>query len=221
MAKERLSKLQKWILGTCLEKMHILKRDAREFYGKRYPPGKRIREGFYGGMTHKYADEHLEKKWESESGLISSYVVKEEYISTKSQEITIYKSFKNLEKKGLLNRGHLTEKGFLTAKSFANVGTFANYKGYKQAIDEELAEAKKRAEQSRKRLRRMLKGPTEEEKKKIAEYETKFKEYESKFNIKTISELCCEECLDKIVKLQKDSGVEKVKALQQEVEGLL
>ncbi len=239
MAKERLSKLQKWILTKCLEGETIHRNKIREFYGKEYPPSYKDKELSWGGVDraekHMLEERGIEKKeWDFElrrftgKTYIHKYkVIKEQYITTKAEEVAITRTFSNLKDKGLLDpvdkwgRCYLSGKGFLIANNHRAGTTFVNYKEYKKAIDEEVAEAKKRAEQFGKRLRLMSKGPTEEEKKKIAEYETKLKEYNSKFSIKTISELCCEACLDKIVKLQKDSGVEKLKELQQEVEGLL
>jgi hypothetical protein len=41
MAKERLSKLQKWILKECLERGYLRGNEAREYFGKRYPGSKR------------------------------------------------------------------------------------------------------------------------------------------------------------------------------------
>jgi len=233
MAKERLSKLQKWILTKCLEEGMFHRNKIREFYGKKYSPAYKDKE-LYESDVYK-ADKHMleergveEKEWDFEGEtFIRKYtgktyirkykVIKEQYITTKAEEVTISRTFGNLKNKNLLNavgkwgRCYLSEKGFLIAKNFLVVQTFINYKEYKKVIDEEIEKYSKP----------FSLGYTPEQKKKIAEYETKLKEYESKFNIKTISELCCEECLDKIVKLQKDSGVEEVKSLKQEAEELL
>ena len=239
MAKERLSKLQKWILTKCLEGGMFHRNEIRGFYGKKYPPSDKDKERSWVDVdrTDKHMIEEREverNEWEfklrrfTDKTYIHKYkVIKEQYITTKAEEVAITRTFSNLKNKDLLNpvdkwgRCYLSEKGFLIAKSFPGEGKFVNYREYKKAIDEEVAKAKKEFEQFRKRTRLMFKGPTEEEKKKIAEYEAKLKEYESKFNIKTISDLCCEECLDKIVKLQKDSGVEEVKELEQEAGELL
>jgi len=238
MAKERLSKLQSWVLTKWLEGEMIHRNKIREFYGKECPPSYKDKELSWGSVDraakHMLEERAVEKnKWDFKlrrftGTYIHEYkVIKEQYITTKAEEVTITRTFSNLKNKGLLEKVdkwgyyYLSEKGFLIAKSFANVGTFVNYKKYKQAIDEKVAEMNKSVEQSRKRLRLMSKGHTEEEEKQIAGYETKLKEYENQFNVKTISELCCDECLEKIVRLQKDSGVEEVKALKQEVEALL
>jgi len=233
MSKERLSKLQKWILTKCLEGGMFDRNKIREFYGKKYPPSYKDKE-LYESDVYK-ADKHMleergveEKEWDFElNTYIRKYtgktyirkykVIKEQFITTKAEEVAISKTFRNLKNKNLLNpvgkwgRCYLSEKGFLIAKNFLDVQTFVNYKEYKKVIDEEIEKYSKP----------FSLGYTPEQKKKIAEYETKLKEYESKFNIITISELCCEECLDKIVKLKKDSGFEEIKELEQETETLL
>jgi len=52
------------------------------------------------------------------------------------------------------------------------------------------------------------------------ELKSKLEDYTNKFNADTIFNICCDGCQTKIYKLQKDSGVNELKILKQEIEGL-
>lgn len=102
MAKERLSKLQKWILTECLKTEELL-------------PYDKTKEKFFN--TEKI---------------------------TRSQQVVIVKSLKNLLDKELLKREpkyklfradyYLTEKGFLKANKCRAIETNVSYKEYQKKI---------------------------------------------------------------------------------------
>jgi len=234
MAKERLSKSQKWILRRCFEKKMIQRSDVREFYAKTYPPSTKDKEldphelkRTDKSMLEERQEERRkfdseQRKWTNETYLHRFYVVKEQYVTTKAEEVTISRTLKNLMNKGSLEqigkRGayFLTEKGYRIAHIFYNGVTFLSYKQYKDAIDEQIAEEERRYEASI----NSFKPPSEEYRKKALEYNAMLKEYEKRFNPKSMSELCCDKCQEKIVQLQKESGVVELIALKQELEEL-
>ena len=128
MAKERLSKLQKWILSHCVEKGFIWRNDAREFYGKKFSPSGRI------------------------VGYTFPPVENKESLSSKAEEVSISKSFRNIERKGLITRDEkwdgvprweLTEKGFLKANEWEQMYPFISFKDYCIGVEKKKKEQKK------------------------------------------------------------------------------
>lgn len=146
MAKERLSKLQKWILARCLTKIRIQRCEIRRFFGKVfYPiPGKRV----------YMQPNEAEKRWKKQGCGPEDFEVtktppefwmypKPELRSTLSIEATISRTFRNLRKKGLIQgkgRINLTEKGFLIVNKrikATHLLTFSEYAGKVQKLEEE------------------------------------------------------------------------------------
>jgi len=234
MAKERLSKLQKWILTKCLEGKTIHRNEIREFYGKEYQPSYKDKELSWVDVDRagKYMLEERQeerrkfdyKQWKytDETYIHKYHVVKVQYISTKAEEVIISRTLKSLKNKCLLEQikkwgdYHLTEKGFLIAKSFVAGDTFVNYKEYKQAIDKQIAEEEKRHQA----FVNSFKEPSEEYQKKRLELKAKLKDYESKFNVYSVINICCSECKVEIEKFQKKSGIEEVKKIKEELDSL-
>jgi len=165
MAKERLSKLQKWILSRCMEEILLRQNAARNFYGKKLPYGVKTRSFPPGIMERVIKPEEMElyditleehKLWNAETHCCDirlEYTIvtpKGEYISTKTEEESISRSFKKLEDKGLITREkewrpwRLTERGFLIAKKTATSCNFVNFKDYQSKIEQIDVENKKR-----------------------------------------------------------------------------
>ena len=114
MAKERLSKLQKYILQRCLEHTFVTRYDAYEFYGKKWGPAERAK------------------------------IVKDGSPPTRAIEAAVSRTFKNLVNRGCLTSYalhpwwyHLTEKGFLKVNTWIQKSPFVNFKDYRDKIDEE------------------------------------------------------------------------------------
>lgn len=144
MSKERLSKLQKWILEKCLKDINISRDKAREFYGKRFSPKGR----------YKWARFSIRKEQErffdnnKGTGRIQEYKPKKEFMTTRAVEATISRTFRNLVGKGYLVRGRfayeLTRKGWLkvnrnenSLKVNRNQNTeTVSFKDYRQRLDE-------------------------------------------------------------------------------------
>lgn len=165
MAKERLSKLQKWILSRCMEEMLLRRNEARKFYGKKLPYGVETRLFPPGMMERVIKPEEMEwydvtlkehKLWNYEThscDIPQEYTIvtpKGEYISTKAEEVSISRSFKKLEDKGFITREkewrpwRLTERGFLIAKKTATPCDFVNFKDYQSKVEQIDEENKKR-----------------------------------------------------------------------------
>ncbi len=233
MAKERLSKLQKWILTKCLEGKRIHRSVVMEFYGKKYLPGYKDKELSWDidkadkHMLEERQEERRKfdyKQWKytDETYIHKYHVVKDQYISTKAEEVIISRTLKNLKNKCLLEQinkwgdYHLTEKGFLIAKNCVTDGTFINYKEYKEAIDQIIAEEERRHQA----FVNSFKKPSEEYEKKRLELKAKLKDYESKFNVYSVINICCSECKVEIEKFQNKSGIEEVKKIKEELDSL-
>jgi len=242
MSKKRLSKLQKWILKECLENLFFERDQAREFYGKKFSPGynqtfgkgweKKRDMSDYELFTREYSGGY---KWEG-------YRAKKELFSTRAVEVSISRSLKSLITKGYLmqphkwGRLHLTKKGFLKANKLAEVGgvispsvnvkksgnvqTFINLKTYKARVDEVEQQRRKAAKESSKRLRQQF-NPSPERQKKLFEFKKIKEEFDKKFSPGSIFELCCEECKKKIVKFQKNCGIEEVNRLAEELKDIV
>ncbi len=231
MAKERLSKLQKWILTKCLEGETINRDDVKEFYGKEYLPNYKDKEVHPGDINKELleARERQErrfdrKQWKYTNEIYTHhyYVVKEQHIETKAEEVAISRTFKNLKIKGLLEQiskygaYYLTEKGFLIVNKSVRSPRFVNYKEYKQIIDKQIAEDEKRHQA----FINSFKEPSEEYQKKRLELKAKLKDYESKFNLYSVINICCSECKVEIEKFARQSGAEQLKTIKEELENL-
>lgn len=144
MAKERLSKLQKWILNRCLENKGsgIVRDESREFFGKKLPPkrysNEALREGFgWGEKGEKF-------NWNGRY-----YTPKKELISTRSIEASVSRSFNNLIRKGFITDRYyfgqcfLTEKGFLKVNEKTNCNIVNIYKNYIDTINKANEEREK------------------------------------------------------------------------------
>jgi len=234
MAKERLSKLQKWILTKCLEGEMIHRNEIRGFYGKKYQPSYKDKELSWVDVDR--ADKHMleereveENEWDFELRTFTgkTYIrkykfIKEQYITTKAEEVIISRTLKSLKNKCLLEQinkwgsYYLTEKGFLIAKNSPGAETFVNYKEYKETIDQIKAEEKKRDQA----YVNSFKEPSEEYQKKRLELKAKLKDYESKFHLYSVINICCSECKVEIEKFQKKSGIEEVKKIKEELDSL-
>ena len=137
MAKERLSKLQKWILNKCSTE-GISRSDAMGFFGKKYSGRYRdqkssdtkiskdraeyyFNEGFpdrKGDFEERVYDEEV-YDWKRKKNVIKKmkyYVCKDDLIITKSENVVITKSLQNLVKKNLLSYPEKRGKYYLTKK---------------------------------------------------------------------------------------------------------
>ena len=139
MAKERLSKLQKWILTRCLENktQKIARDEVREFFGKRfrpkrteYPWGDEDRK-YYNWTTREYPNGHKQELFSP----------KPELVSTRSIEASVSRSLGNLIKRGFLTEKYhygqhfLTEAGFLKVNKKEGVRIVNTYENYVKAIN--------------------------------------------------------------------------------------
>lgn len=136
MAKERFSKLQKWILQKCLKKKVIYRNEVREFYGREFPGRyrkeiiwewaidrfKKNRFEEYEGTFLMWSFDEEKRTGQQMDQKLKYYKVKEEFIITRSEETDISRSLKGLIKKGILIQAKesagglkLTEDGFLKA----------------------------------------------------------------------------------------------------------
>ena len=135
MSKERLSKLQKWILEKCVEDLSIPRDKAREFYGKYFSP-----KGRHGPLSFPVREE--QKKfydYDKGKGWREQYRPKKEFLTTRAMEATISRTFRNLVGKGYLVKERfgyqLTEKGWLKVNKNQN-SEIVNFKDYKDRVDE-------------------------------------------------------------------------------------
>lgn len=234
LKKERLSKLQKWVLLKCLEEKTFYRDMIRQFYGKHYPPS--YKDKPLNWRDEERADnkmlEEMQRevrkydydigKWTDEVKIYHYKVIKEKDITTKAEESAISRTLTKMKIKGLLEQEnkwrayYLTEKGFLIVNSFHDGVTIANFKEYRNVVDQQFAESKRGYEN----FINSFKKPSEEYQKKAIELKSKLEDYGNKFNADTIFNICCDGCQTKIYKLQKDSGVNELKILKQEIEGL-
>ena len=136
-AKERLSKLQKWILDKCpAEGIH--RSGVMGFFGKKYSGSYRNQKSYstkifedratyyfnerYPGRRNDFEEREGEFEtydWERKEYVIEKrkyYVCKEELIITNSENVVITKSLKNLVKKNLLSQPKKWSKYYLTEK---------------------------------------------------------------------------------------------------------
>jgi len=130
MSKERLSKLQKWILKRCLKRVLFERQEARLFYGKKFSPGGYEKKAF---------------------NVYKSYTPKKELRSTRAIEASISRSLTNLLGRGLLGYDpmtgyYLTEKAFL-ALAERRISSNDNFKEYKAKVDLIAGQWRKRTEQ--------------------------------------------------------------------------
>jgi len=167
MAKERLSRLQKWILEKCLKDLGIRYQDAGEFSRKKYTNRKPefIGEGhdlkkMYGEDYKKEFD--IEKvKREKISGYIWHGLKisrKKELCITNSEKAVISRSLKGLVKKGFLiqpikyREYRLTKAGLLKANKKDTPDRFVSFKEYQKKIEETEKEQQERAKKRYKKL---------------------------------------------------------------------
>ena len=161
MAKERLSKLQKWILEKCLKDLGINYQDTAGFFGKKYTNKKPefIGEGhdlkkMYGENYKKEFD--IEKvKQEKWGGYVWHGLKvsrKPEFCITNSEKAVASRSLKSLIKKGFLiqprkyGEYRLTKVGLLKANNLDTRDKTISFKEYQERI--------KKAEQERERTYR-------------------------------------------------------------------
>ena len=136
MAKERLSKLQKWILNRCLENKEngIIRDESREFFGKKLPPKRHSNEALSEGFGWGEKGEKFD--WNGRY-----WTPKKELISNRSIEASVSRSFNNLIKREFLTKKYyygqcfLTEKGFLKVNEKTNCIIVNTYKNYVDVIN--------------------------------------------------------------------------------------
>jgi len=144
VAKERLSKLQKWILNHCLENKEtgITRDEIREFWNKKLPPKSNflteaLKEANFGIKGEKFI-------WDGRY-----FSVRKELISTRSIEASISRSFNNLIKRGFVignspwRKHYLTEMGFLKVNKKENSKSVNTYENYIDAINKANEEMEK------------------------------------------------------------------------------
>jgi hypothetical protein len=168
MAKERISRLQKWILSECLKRTEIHYRDTFTFFGKKFTNIKsqereeeidfkaRLGENY----QNEYNIENIERHHEFESGgQVHRFdwkgfriTPKKELLITNSEKAILSRSLKGLSNKKLLNQSRkygcytLTEKGFLKANNCHADTIFVSFKEYNEPIEKRYEERKKRLE---------------------------------------------------------------------------
>ena len=149
MTKERLSKLQKWILEKCLKGLGISYRDTFIFFGKK---GTERRPEFIGeghDLKKRYGKDY-KKEFDIKKvkQTIGGYVWKGLKISimpkfciTNSEKAVASRSLKGLIKKGLLiqprkyREYRLTKEGFLKANKSPTDDTFVSFKEYQKKVN--------------------------------------------------------------------------------------
>ncbi len=171
MAKERLSKIQKWILERCLENLSIHFRGTAEFFGKKYlrkadvMPQQRNYglEYFLGEDFEKYYI--VEKvEWPNKyqpDGIFRGYrtTPRQEFLPTNSEKVIASRSLKNLVDKGLLVQDGkygsytLTEEGVLKVNNCDTKFPGVSYKEYLEAIEKKKEERQKEYEAMVQRMR--------------------------------------------------------------------
>lgn len=159
MAKERLSKLQKWILVKDLQDIEIGYRTVASYFGKKNLSVKPRSGGWYSDMSKDeslikslgpdykeiYDIEEISKKYLIGNNWIDwegyEATVKKELFLTGSEKAIISRSLRGLLNKGLLTqkgkygRYRLTEAGFLKANNCNFVTCFVSFKDYQKEID--------------------------------------------------------------------------------------
>lgn len=156
MAKERLSKLQKWILVEAYKKTVLPRRFIRLFFNKWFHPG--INNFNLDdtpsieamGFTKKDKEKAFDRNfydWPKGNGIagekLERFSHKEEYRSTKAIEVTISRTLKNMIAKGILLEHldmerfyHLTEKGCLMLTEITK-GNAVNFKEYMKKVEDD------------------------------------------------------------------------------------
>jgi len=161
MAKERLSKLQKWILGKCLKDLGVRYQATFTFFGKR---GTKRKPDFYGkgynlkeelGENYKKEFDIEKVKQEMWGGYVWHGLKvsrKPEFCITNSEKAVASRSLKSLIKKGFLiqprkyGEYRLTKVGLLKANNLNTRDKTISFKEYQERI--------KKAEQERERTYR-------------------------------------------------------------------
>jgi len=151
MEKERLSKLQKWILEKCSKDLTICFQDVFAFFGKKDT----LKKPKAWGENHdfkKLFGENYKKEFDVEKvkqTYSNGYVWKGKKISrkkelciTNSEKAVISRSLKGLVKKGFLiqtvkrwGEYRFTEEGLLKANKSATSGTLISFNEYQMKIE--------------------------------------------------------------------------------------
>lgn len=148
MSKERLGKLQKWILKKCLDNTFLHRNQAREFYGKKLGPGNRDRKPASYNLEWSKKEGLLEEKeidvygfykvWDEEQKKYirpktgkkeKAWVFRDDLIATKAMEVSISRCFNALVVRGLLERIGKWGKYYLTERGFVKVNNQAKPPG--------------------------------------------------------------------------------------------
>ena len=157
MAKERLSKLQKWILEKCLKDLKLHRQNAFEFFGKKFSEryrnkkewlldikdifkrlGRDPRYYFKKDITGLFWD-FDKKKYTKQTRRF--FIPKEEMIITRSEQAVITRSLKGLVKKGFLIQARkwgeyrLTKEGLLKANKNTTKDKIISFKDYQKKIE--------------------------------------------------------------------------------------
>lgn len=170
MAKERLSKLQKWILKKCLKDLKIYYRNVFMFFGKKYSQrqapeilgkGWNLKERYGDNYKNELNIEEVKEEYSfNPRHFWEGYKItpKKEFCISNSEKVIISRSFKNLVGKGLLAqpekwRGYyLTEKGFLKANKFVGYERIVSFKEYQKRIKEARERERQEAEIRHKKI---------------------------------------------------------------------
>lgn len=171
MATERLSKLQKWILTTCMENAGIRYRDVFKYYGRLFSckqvksdalrmdgcerrDGK-VLEDFrkeYPADTYYVKETHGYERWGGHSHYTEGYefTSKEHTIITGSEKAVISRCLKLMVQRELLslpprgnNRYHLTESGCVKANMYSAL-LHVSFKEYQDTVQENERKEKER-----------------------------------------------------------------------------
>ncbi len=159
MSAQRLSKLQKWILEQSIKRVEnntwgLDNHTCIAFFGKEFMPKYKSQKLFefeweYSKMEDKSKLDKFEgnfnvwdgqeKKWVVKTK--TYFKVKDDYILSEAEQVTISRSLKNMVGKGLLWKQlkygpyFLSEAGFLIAKKSVPRCTILNFKDYQQALE--------------------------------------------------------------------------------------
>ena len=159
MSEQRLSKLQKWILEQSIKhiennKLGLDNRDCISFFGKEYMPRYKNQKLFESEWKYSKVEDkskldefegnfnvwdYQEKKWVVTTK--KYFKVKNDYILSEAEQVTISRSLKNMVEKGLIWKKlkydpyFLTEMGFLIAKETVTRCTILNFKEYQLELE--------------------------------------------------------------------------------------
>jgi len=153
MTKERLSKLQKWILERCFKDLKVNYSDIFAFFNK---TGTQRKPEFIGlfldaDLKKRYGNNYKKEfdieKVERETRL-AGYIWKglkisrkAEFCITDSEKAVISRSLKGLTKKGFLIKPRkwgeyrLTKEGFVKANKFSTSAKVISFKEYQKRIE--------------------------------------------------------------------------------------